>query len=204
MHPKQRKQIEARLDHASREAEAALPDNKPERVCTPFGPDDEERKAFKRRLLEAEYEQEIGEALADDCAFIKRGRYGLFIHTRDGGLIVDKGDAITAKKMTDEAAALRVVALAVAKGWCGIELSGSRDFVRHAMRHAMRSGLAIHPKDADQRKIHDELLREMGGGGSGDHDMDVRPLFAQRLSERRRQVQESPHPSPSRGFNGGL
>lgn len=207
MHPKQRKQrkhIEARLDHASREAEAALPDTEPERGCTPFSPSDGDRKTFKRRLLESEYEQEIAETLAGDCAFIKRGRYGLMIHTHDGGLILDKGDAITARKMSAEAAASRIIALAVAKGWCGIELSGSRDFVRHAMQNAIRAGLAINPKDTDQRLIHEEVLREMGRGGNGDNEADARPSFAQRLNERRQQTQASPPPSPLRGLFGGL
>ncbi len=202
MHPEQRKKIEARLEQSSTEAEATLPQAAAVGTCEPYKPTGKERTGYKRRLLEDEYQNEIAAALADDCAFIKRGRHGLMIHTRDGGLIVDKGDTITASKMTDEAAASRVVALAVAKGWRGVELSGSRDFVRHAMRGALRAGLAVHPKDADQRMVLEELMREMGRGGDGKHEIEARPSFAQRLRERRQQTEPLP-PTPRRGQFGG-
>lgn len=206
MHPDHRKKIEARLEQSATEAEAALAESAPAPTCEPFSPSGKERTGYKRRLLEDEYEDEVAMALADDCAFIKRGRQGLLIHTRDGGLIVDKGDRITAQKMTDEAAASRVIALAVAKGWCGVELSGSREFVRHAMRDALRAGLAVHPKDSDQRRVLDEVLREMNRGGDGEHEIEARPSFAQRLAQRRQQqTQPPPPPTPGRSpFGGGL
>jgi hypothetical protein len=204
MHPEKRKKIEAKLEQSSTEAEAALAAAGAAWTCTPFKPTDKERTGFKRRLLEDEYQNEIAASLADDCAFIKRGRHCLMIHTRDGGLIVDKGDSITASKMTDEAAASRVIALAVAKGWCGVELSGSRDFVRHAMRDALRAGIAVHPKDTDQRLVLEELMREMGRGGDGEHEIEARPSFALRLRERR-QPAPTPPPIPGRKqFGGGL
>lgn len=190
-----RQKIEAHVEEAT--ANAA-----PMNGCTAFSPTDTDRRDFRRRLLEDEYQREVTACLSGDCAFVKRVRYGLLIHTRDGGLIVDKGDAITAKQMTDEAAASRIIALAVAKGWCGIELSGSRDFVRHAMRQAIRSGLAVHPKDADQRLIHEEVLREIGRGGDSEHEIGEPPSFAQRLAERRRQSQMPP--PPTRRTLGGL
>lgn len=201
MHPDKRKNIEARLAQSSKEAEAALTEAGPAWTCEPFAPTDKDRKGYKRRLLEDEYKHEIAATLAEDCAFIKRGRQGLMIHTRDGGLIVDKGDCITARKMTVEAAASRVIALAVAKGWCGVELSGSRDFVRNAMRDALRAGLAVHPKDTDQRMVLEELMKEMGRGG-GEHELDMRPSFAQRLRERRQQA-PTPPPIPGRNLFGG-
>jgi hypothetical protein len=205
MHPEKKKKIEARLEQSAIEAEAALAVAAPvAATCEPFSPTDKERTGYKRRLLEDEYQNEIAAALADDCAFIKRGRHGLLIHTRDGGLIVDKGDTITASKMTDEAAASRVVALAVAKGWRGVELSGSRDFVRHAMRGALRAGLAVHPKDTDQRMVLEELMREMGRGGDGEHEIDARPSFAERLRQRRQQPEPPPPPAPRRGPFGGV
>jgi hypothetical protein len=204
MHPDKRKNIEARLAQSSKEAEAALTDAGPAWTCEPFAPTDKDRKGYKRRLLEDEYQHEVTAALADDCAFIKRGRQGLMIHTRDGGLIVDRGDSITATKMTDDSAASRMVALAVAKGWLGIEVSGSRDFVRHAMRTAIRAGLAVHPKDTDQRLVLEELMKEMGRGGDGEHEINARPSFAQRLHERRQQATTPPPPTPGRSpFGGG-
>lgn len=201
MHPDQKKKIEARLEQSSNEVEATLAEAGAASTCEPFSPTDKERTGYKRRLLEDEYKHEIAATLAEDCAFIKRGRQGLMIHTRDGGLIVDKGDSITARKMTVEAAASRVIALAVAKGWCGVELSGSRDFVRNAMRDALRAGLAVHPKDTDQRMVLEELMKEMGRGG-GEHELDTRPSFAQRLRERRQQA-PTPPPIPGRNLFGG-
>lgn len=203
MHPDKRKKIEARLEQSSTEAEAALASTGAACTCEPFSPTDKERTGYKRRLLEDEYQNEIAAALGDDLAVIKRGRHGLMIHTRDGGLILDKGDTITASKMSDAAAASRVVALAVAKGWRAVELSGSREFVRHAMRDALRAGLAVNPKDTDQRMVLEELMREMGRGGDGEHEIETRPSFAQRLRERRQQT-EAPQPTPRRSPFGGV
>jgi hypothetical protein len=193
--------IEACVSTASQKAAASLPE--PAWTCQPFSPTTEDRRGYKRRILEDAYQTEVRGLLADDIAFIKRHRSGLWIHTKDGGILVDRGDMLTAQKMAPAAAAERVVALAIAKGWQGIELTGSRDFVREAMRSALKSGLAVSPKDKDQMDMLEAILAEMG---KGERDTDpvisAKPNLGERLRQRRAPA-DTPLPQPGRSLLGG-
>lgn len=195
--------IEARDSTASQKAAASPTETEPAWTCQPFSPTTEDRRGYKRRILEDAYQTEVRGLLADDIAFIKRHKSGLWIHTRDGGILVDRGDMLTAQKMAPAAAAERVVALAIAKGWQGIELTGSRDFVREAMRSALKNGLAVSPKDKDQMDMLEAILAEMGKGERGtDPVISAKPDLGERLRQRRAPA-DPPPTRPGRSLLGG-
>ena len=119
----------------------------------------EKIRAFKRRLLEAEYHVEISSMLVDDCSYIKHTPAGLIISIVPNGRIIDKGNIVIAEKLSNEDAAHRVIQFAKMKQWSTIELFGNDDFIRLAMIAAIDAGLKILPMDARQREIYQSLIK---------------------------------------------
>lgn len=200
----EKKVIEARMETSLEQAAASLPKDEPPITCRPFSPSTKDRRSYKRQILEKAYQTEVEEVLLADFAYIKPHKSGLWIYTKDGGIIVDRGDSISARQMPAAAAADRVIALAVAKGWLGIELTGSREFVRHAMRVALKSGLAVSPKDSDQREMLEDIMKEMGKGERGSNPaVSAKSDLGDRL-RLRRQPGDTPQPvRPRRSLFGG-
>lgn len=118
-----------------------------------------------RRLAQSDdYRQRLIEALGPCFKTINRTTYGLVITTTSGGRIIDRGDRVTAYRMSNEDAAKYLVAIGVAKGWSSISFTGSPEFLRWAFIEAAANGVVVVPKDEEQEKIlksiTDEAKRE--------------------------------------------
>lgn len=81
------------------------------------------------------------------------------------GEVVDTGTKLSATGMNDSIAAKRLIALAKAKGWHGISLSGSDVFKREAMQLALDEGIHITCKTNQERQllkeVRDDRVREI-------------------------------------------
>jgi hypothetical protein len=79
----------------------------------------------------------------------------------DGGSLNVQDTKIVASKMSDEAAADRIVEAAKADEWDSIQFSGSDEFVSIAMRKAIAAGLSVSAKDERQDDILKSLTQEL-------------------------------------------
>lgn len=79
----------------------------------------------------------------------------------DGGLLKVHDSKIIASKMSDEAAADRIIEAAKADEWDSIQFSGSDRFVSIAMKKAMAAGLEVLAKDERQAGILKSLTQEL-------------------------------------------
>jgi len=81
------------------------------------------------------------------------------------GEIVDSGSKLSASDMDDKLAAKRLIALANAKGWQVISLSGSDLFKREAMHLGLDEGIHITCKNNQERQllkeVKDDRIREI-------------------------------------------
>lgn len=100
------------------------------------------RQLYKARLLQESYQQEIAAALAARLAFVDRQPDRIAITLKGGGRVDDCGDRLLTKSGRDQEI-LAAVALAKAKGWKTIHLTGSADFKARAWLEAARAGLQV-------------------------------------------------------------
>ncbi len=100
------------------------------------------RQLYKAKLLQERYQQEIAAALAARLAFVDRQPDRIAITLKGGGRVIDHGDRLLTKSGRDQEI-LAAVALAKAKGWKTIHITGSADFKARAWLEACARGLAV-------------------------------------------------------------
>lgn len=100
------------------------------------------RQIYKAKLLQERYQQEIAAALAARLAFVDRQPDRIAITLKGGGSVIDHGDRLLTKSGRDQEI-LAAVALAKAKGWKTIHLTGSADFKARAWLEIVRAGLQV-------------------------------------------------------------
>ncbi|MFA7292174.1 MAG: MobA/MobL family protein [Rhodocyclaceae bacterium] len=101
------------------------------------------RQIYKARLLQESYQHEIQAALAARLAYVDRRQPDrIAITLKGGGRVTDHGDRLLTKSGHDQEI-LAAVALATAKGWKTIHLTGSADFKARAWLQAARAGLQV-------------------------------------------------------------
>jgi hypothetical protein len=100
------------------------------------------RQIYKAKLLQERYQQEIAAALAARLAFVDRQPDRIAITLKGGGRVDDCGDRLLTKSGRDQEI-LAAVALAKAKGWTTINLTGTDDFKRRAWLEAARAGFQV-------------------------------------------------------------
>jgi hypothetical protein len=100
------------------------------------------RQLYKARLLQEQYQQEIHKALAARLAYVDRQPDHIAITLKGGGRVVDHGDRLLTKFGHDQEI-LAAIALAKAKGWKAIDMTGTEDFKRRAWLEASRAGLQV-------------------------------------------------------------
>lgn len=100
------------------------------------------KQRWKAQILRREYQQEIAAALAARLAFVDRQPDRIAITLKGGGSVIDHGDRLLTKSGCDQEI-LAAVALAKAKGWKTIHLTGSADFKARAWLEAARAGLQV-------------------------------------------------------------
>lgn len=100
------------------------------------------RQIYKAKLLQERYQQEIAAALAARLAYVDRQPDRIAITLKGGGRVDDCGDRLLTKSGRDQEI-LAAVALAKAKGWTTLNLTGTDDFKRRAWLEASRAGLQV-------------------------------------------------------------
>jgi hypothetical protein len=148
--------FESRLAEASAEAEAMLTGQP--RPMTPTlecgdNVSEKQKREYKRDILSEDYRKAIEAMFGDQIRLIRATGQTLSIHTTDGGRIQDNGAKVTAYAMSDEAAAVALIEMAMLKGMESIVLRGSDTFLRRAMAIAAAKGLNVCPLDEHQLKI---------------------------------------------------
>lgn len=100
------------------------------------------RQIYKAKLLQEEYQQDIQVALAARLAYVDRQPDRIAITLKGGGRVDDHGDRLLTNSGRDQEI-LAAVALAKAKGWKTINLTGSAGFKARAWLEASRAGLQV-------------------------------------------------------------
>lgn len=101
------------------------------------------RQIYKAKLLQESYQQEIQSALAARLAYVDRQPDRIAITLKGGGgRVTDYGDRLLTKSGRDQEL-LAAVALATAKGWKTIHLTGSAEFKARAWLEASRAGFQV-------------------------------------------------------------
>lgn len=158
--------FESRLAEASAEAEAMLTGQP--RPVTPMlecsdDVSDKQKREYKRDTLTEDYRKAVEAMFGDQVRLIRVTGQTLSIHTNDGGRIQDNGAKVIAYAMSDEAAAVALIEMAMLKGMESIVLRGSDTFLRRAMAIAAAKGLNVCPLDEHQLKIW-IAVQQVGGG----------------------------------------
>lgn len=110
------------------------------------------RREYKRNILENDYRRILARIFEADLIAIQSKGENLEIELVHGR-IIDSGEKITVDGMEHPHSAIQLVKLAKAKGWDGIVLTGSKDFVFLAMQEAIKADLPITPKDEFQKQL---------------------------------------------------
>lgn len=121
-------------------------------------PSERKRREMKRVLRSAGYDDMIRSLLHPDVRNIFHHQRGSVIYLKSDERLNDDGDRLTAYKMDHTRAARAMVALACARGWTSIVFNGPHDFIVAAMTEAVAQGLPVHPRDAGQRLILDQIM----------------------------------------------
>lgn len=106
------------------------------------GEDLARRQAYKTRLLQQHYQLEIQASLVSQLAYIDRKPDHISIKLRRGGRVDDHGDRLLTKAGQDHEIQA-AIALAKAKGWQKITITGSDDFKVRARLEIERAGLQV-------------------------------------------------------------
>jgi hypothetical protein len=101
--------------------------------------------------------------LDPDVSTIFHHQRGSVIYLKRPERINDDGDRLTAYQMDHVRAARAMVALACSRGWTSIVFSGPHDFILMAMREAVAQGMPVHPRDAGQRLMLEQIMAESAG-----------------------------------------
>lgn len=126
-------------------------------------PTERQRREIKRALRAPDYDAMVKHLLDPDVSHIFHHQRGSVIYLKRPERINDDGDRLTAYQMTHARAAKAMVALACSRGWTSIVFSGPHDFILLAMREAIAQGMPVHPRDADQRLMLEQLMAESAG-----------------------------------------
>lgn len=121
----------------------------PEDVPAPY------LREFRRMILGDEYTKMLANLFGQDLIDAKKKGDNLEIELTHGK-IIDSGISISTENMDAQMSAIHLIKLAQAKGWDGIVLSGSNDFVRYAMQEAIKLNLPVSPKDDKQKMLLEE------------------------------------------------
>lgn len=100
------------------------------------------RQVYKARLLQEQYQQEIQATLAARLAYVDRQPDRLTITLKGGGCVTDHGDRLLMKSGRNQEI-LAAIALAKAKGWKTLNLTGTDSFKSRAWLEATRAGLTV-------------------------------------------------------------
>lgn len=126
-------------------------------------PNERQRRDIKRTLRAAGYDDMVRHLLDPDVSNIFHHQRGSVIYLKRPERINDDGDRLTAYHMDPARAARAMVALACARGWTSIVFNGPHDFIVAAMTEAVAQGLPVHPRDAGQRLILEQIMAGSNG-----------------------------------------
>lgn len=145
-------------------------------------PADAKKQAYKLRLLADRYGKELPPDVAQHLAWVRArdARPEVVVQLRDGARIRDDGAAIRAQGTADQRAIAVMIAMAQAKGWDRVNLTGSEAFRRQAAEALTRAGLGV--ANTDLAEIVTRTRAQMEA-----------EVLQRRLAEVR---QERPAPTP--------
>ncbi len=126
-------------------------------------PTERQRREIKRALRAPGYDAMVKHLLDPDVSAIFHHQRGSVIYLKRPERINDDGDRLTAYEMDHARAARSMVALACSRGWTSIVFSGPSNFILMAMREAIAQGMPVHPRDAGQRLMLEQILAESAG-----------------------------------------
>jgi Large polyvalent protein-associated domain 7/Relaxase/Mobilisation nuclease domain len=126
-------------------------------------PNERQRREMKRALRAPGYDAMVKHLLDPDVSTIFHHQRGSVIYLKRPERINDDGDRLTAYQMDHVRAARAMVALACSRGWTSIVFSGPHDFILMAMREAVAQGMPVHPRDAGQRLMLEQIMAESAG-----------------------------------------
>lgn len=106
------------------------------------GEDLARRRVYKARLLQQHYQLEIQATLVAQLAYIDHKPDHISIKLRGGGRVDDHGDRLLTKAGQDHEIQA-AIALAKAKGWQKITITGTDDFKARAQLEIERAGLQV-------------------------------------------------------------
>ncbi len=112
-------------------------------------------REYRRMLLGDDYRKMLADLYGQELVDAKPKGKNLEIQLKQGK-IIDAGESISVEDMEARVAAENMVKLAKAKGWNSIVISGSDDFIRHAMQEAIKSDMPVSPTDDKQRMLLEE------------------------------------------------
>ncbi len=121
------------------------------------------KRDSKRSLTEPNYEQWIRSLFGDEIRSVYHHAGGTVIYFDRPQELRDEGHQVTARNMSVQDAAQKMVAIAVARAWTHISFTGSDDFVRAAVKQAMAKGLKVVPANVMQMGLIDEVRAECVG-----------------------------------------
>ncbi|MBI5897897.1 MAG: MobA/MobL family protein [Rhodocyclales bacterium] len=145
------------------------------------------RQIYKAKLLQESYQQEIQSALAARLAYVDRQPDRIAITLKGGGgRVTDYGDRLLTKSGRDQEL-LAAVALATAKGWKTIHLTGSADFKARAWLEASRAGFQVtgYEPSPDLRAQFEKEKTMLGAPGGTSLTPDAAPDSQADASARR-------------------
>jgi hypothetical protein len=127
------------------------------------------RQLYKARILQQQYQQEIQTALAARLAYVDRQPDRIAITLKGGGSVTDHGDRLLTKAGRDQEI-MAAVALARAKNWKQIQITGTESFKARAYVEAIRAGLAVigyepAPELRAQLEKEKTMTDQAGAGG---------------------------------------
>ncbi|MHB9118437.1 MAG: relaxase/mobilization nuclease domain-containing protein [Burkholderiales bacterium] len=124
-------------------------------------PIDNQKQAYKARLLENYYQAKVRDALRmslNSIRFPSSAGEPLSIRLLGGGEVTDHGDRLTCK--SGEAAEIQaLVELARVKGWDRVLLTGRPDFQRRATEAYAQAGIQVVSPVGTEQQIHDAFAR---------------------------------------------
>lgn len=119
-----------------------------------------ERREYRRMILDDDYRRVLVRIFGRDLLSTQKKNDSLEIELKQGR-ILDTGESISADKMDNATSAVMLAKLAKEKGWDTVVVSGSNEFVRLAMREALKLELPIEPKDKAQAHMLAEITAEL-------------------------------------------
>ncbi len=108
-------------------------------------PADARKQAYKLNILAQRYGKELPPDVAQHLAWVRarEARPEVVVQLVDGVRIRDDGAAIRAQGTADQRAIAVMIAMAQAKGWDRVNLTGSEAFRRQAAEALTRAGLGV-------------------------------------------------------------